>query len=308
MGSKIRRSCYSPEKMGLKRKDLFELDAEPVRPYTKSALIYDHMMRDVDYKSWARYLISLMKLAGIDVRRTKIKGQKLCEFGCGTGNLSLIMSRLGYDVTGVDNSKDMLSQARLKTHAASRVVVSRSTFNKRKVRFINSDMVSYRTSEQYDVAVCIYDSINYLNDEDSVDKFMANVYMALKPGGIFIFDASLESNSLNDPSLFIQRGKHKGIYYQRQSLYDPKEKIHTTRIRIKKGEKLFEEVHRERVFPMETLRKLSSNKGFIEKLAAGDFTLLEADDNSERVHFVLMKPGGLEPSILQTHLKENGET
>ena len=161
---------------------------------------------------------------------------------------------------------------------------------KHSAHFINHDMLTYRSPKQFDAMVCVYDSINYVSDKDSVKKFLGNAFSNLKPGGVFILDASLESNSLNDPSLFIQRGRCGGIHYQRRSLYDRKTKTHTTQIRIKREGKLFEEVHQEHIFSLDTLHKLAAGKGFIEKFAAGDFTMLEADNSSERVHFVLVKP------------------
>ena len=36
------------------------------------------------------------------------------DLGCGTGSLSEVMTRLGYDVIGVDNSEDMLMEAQKK--------------------------------------------------------------------------------------------------------------------------------------------------------------------------------------------------
>ena len=266
--------------MHLLHPDLFELEAENAPPYTISAQIYDHMMREVDYPSWAKYIVLLMKLAGKESSRSKIRGEKFCELACGTGNISLIMSRLGYDVTGIDSSEEMLKVAQAKLAKTKR----------NNSHFINHDMVTYSSEESFDRAICVYDSINYISNTRSVAQFFKNVYASLKPNGTFVFDASLESNSLNDASLFVQHGKYKGVYYQRRSLYDPKTKTHTTRVRVKKNGRIFEEVHREYVYKLDLLRELFRESGFQEKFAAGDFTMLEANDQSERVHFVLMKP------------------
>lgn len=237
-------------------------------------------MREVNYRGWARYLVQLMKAAGIESRRSTIRGEKLCEFGCGTGNVLLIMSRLGYDVTGVDNSLEMLAVARRK------LIRRRSG----TMRLVHHDMVTYSGREKFDRAVCVYDSINYISTSEAIGRFFSTVYASLKPGGAFVFDASMESNSLSDASLFVQQGKHKGIYYHRKSQYDPLAKIHTTYVRVKKGDRVIEEVHREYVYELALIRKLFADAGFQEKFAAGDFSMLEADDRSERVHFVLVKP------------------
>lgn len=260
--------------------DLFGVNAEPAPPYTASAVIYDHMMKEVNYRGWARYLILLMKTAGLESRRAKISGEKLCEFACGTGNISFIMSKLGFDVTGVDSSAGMLAVATAK-------LGRRRAAN---MRLVHHDMVTYSERMAFNRAICVYDSINYISTADSIGRFFASVFESLKPGGVFVFDASLESNSLNDSSLFVQKGKYRGIYYHRKSQYDPRARIHTTYVRVKNGDRVIEEIHREFVYDLPLIRKLFTDAGFQERFAAADFTMLEANDNSERVHFVLVKP------------------
>ncbi|MCL5267981.1 MAG: class I SAM-dependent methyltransferase [Bacteroidetes bacterium] len=259
--------------------DLFQLAAASAPPYSASALVYDHMMKEVDYKSWAKYLIMLMTLAGKKSRRSQVHGETLCDYACGTGNISFIMSRLGYDVTGVDRSEEMLRIAGEKL----------SKNRKDGPRFICYDMTNYVSADSFDRAICVYDSINYIHDTAAIVRFFKSVYRSLKPGGVFVFDASMESNSLGDASLFVQRGVHKGLQYQRKSEYDPTKKTHTTLVRIKKDGRVFEEIHQECVYQLATLRELFGQAGFEEKFAAGDFTMLEANEQSERVHFVLLK-------------------
>lgn len=262
-----------------KSEDLFELEAEEVQPYTASAAIYDHMMKEVNYPGWARYIILLMKTAGGETRRSKIKGQKLCEFACGTGNISAVLSGMGFEVTGIDSSGEMLE-------VAGRKLGGRNN----GIKLIHHNMVSYSGKEEFEKAVCVYDSMNYISTEEAVGRFFRSVYGSMKPGGMFVFDASLESNSLNDSSLFVQHGKHKGVSYHRKSHYDSSERIHTTRVRIRKDGRVLEEIHREYVYDLDVIRTLFTAAGFEERFAAGDFTLLEADNKSERVHFVLVKP------------------
>ena len=156
----------------------------------------------------------------------------------------------------------MLLQAGSKTRRSARNVALSRRSPRNGAYFINHDMLTFaRASHQFDAMVCVYDSINYLDDKKSVGTFMENAFSNLKAGGVFIFDASLESNSLNDPSLFVQRGSYKRIQYQRRSIYDCKTKIHTTLIRIRKDGKLFEETHREHVFDLGTLRNFCRRKG-----------------------------------------------
>lgn len=237
------------------------------------------MMKDVDYKRWAKYLIQLMQVGSVYAKRSNLKDKKLCELGSGTGNIAFHLAKYGFEVTGIDSSTSMLDVARLKSAEG----------RKSEPNFIVHDMVTYLSEIQYDMIVCVYDSINYISGNKNLDLFFRNVFLNLKAGGLFIFDASLEPNSINDPELFVQNGRIKNIAFQRESSYDPKTKTHTTRIRIQKDGRVFEEIHSEYVYGLNTLRRIAVETGFIEKFAAGDFTLLEANENSERVHFILTK-------------------
>lgn len=263
----------------LRRTDLFDLQAETAGPYTECAPIYDHMMKDVDYKRWAKYLIQLMKIADLDIKSSGLRSMQLCELGTGTGNIAIQLSRYGFQVTGVDSSDQMLAIARTKYARKSKL----------GLEFIHNNMVDYRPNVQYDVMICVYDSINYISPYETLELFFNNAFLNLKRRGLFIFDASLEPNSLNDPTVFRQHGKIDGISYQRESSYNPGIKTHTTRLRIKKGDRIFEEVHSEYVYTLEKLKHAACGAGFKEVLTAGDFTLLEATDQSERVHFVMTK-------------------
>jgi len=75
--------------------------------YEQFAYIYDKLMEDVEYKRWAAFIKE--KLSNIDLKENSI-----CELGCGTGNMTMTLAELGYDMTGIDLSYDMLMIAREK--------------------------------------------------------------------------------------------------------------------------------------------------------------------------------------------------
>lgn len=72
--------------------------------YTQFADIYDTLMKDLDYESWADFYEKIFEKYGVS------PGLVL-DLGCGTGTLTNIMSRRGYDMTGVDSSCAMLGKA-----------------------------------------------------------------------------------------------------------------------------------------------------------------------------------------------------
>ena len=68
--------------------------------YTGFARVYDLFMDNVPYGEWSRYLLSLLKEYGA-------KDGIVLELGCGTGKMTRLLSRAGYDMIGIDNSEEM---------------------------------------------------------------------------------------------------------------------------------------------------------------------------------------------------------
>ena len=72
--------------------------------YQQFARIYDQVMRQVDYPTWAEYILNLALKFGFDTRR-------VCDLACGTGSLALLLTRKDCKVVGVDGSAAMLREA-----------------------------------------------------------------------------------------------------------------------------------------------------------------------------------------------------
>ena len=76
--------------------------------YQAFAELYDELMDDVDYESWADYYTRLLSIYGI-------RNGKICECACGTGGLTIPLHRRGFQMTGVDISREMLWEAAQKS-------------------------------------------------------------------------------------------------------------------------------------------------------------------------------------------------
>lgn len=72
--------------------------------YTSFAQVYDMFMDNVDYPAWSKYLIQLLK-------EYQVEDGLVLDLGCGTGNMTELLAKEGYDMIGVDNSEDMLEIA-----------------------------------------------------------------------------------------------------------------------------------------------------------------------------------------------------
>ena len=72
-----------------------------VEPYFALAPIYDEVMEHVDYKRWATYVHKI-------VQQFDHKTDWILDISCGTGSCAKYLLKLGYHVTGSDNSWSML--------------------------------------------------------------------------------------------------------------------------------------------------------------------------------------------------------
>ena len=168
--------------------------------YTGFAEVYDELMDDVPYEEWARFLISVLREYGVGDRvigggecaqqvaakgmEAKLRAENLAaerntvlDLGCGTGTLTELMYRAGFDMIGVDNSEEMLEIALRKRERSGSDIL-----------YLLQDM---RELELYGTvgAVCsICDSLNYILEEKDMVKVFSLVNNYLYPGGIFLFD------------------------------------------------------------------------------------------------------------------------
>ena len=72
--------------------------------YTGFAQVYDELMDNIPYEEWGAYLLELLKDYGVETGL-------VLDMGCGTGSITEILTRAGYDMIGIDNSEDMLAIA-----------------------------------------------------------------------------------------------------------------------------------------------------------------------------------------------------
>ena len=150
--------------------------------YSGFAEIYDALMFDAPYDEWAWWIDK-----GINERlrnerqsdesnapNSDASARIVVDLGCGTGNISVRLAKLGYSVIGVDSSADMLGVAYEKAVSG--------------VLYINQDITQldlYGTAHAF-VSVC--DVMNYILEKESLQKVFERVFLFLNPGGVFIFD------------------------------------------------------------------------------------------------------------------------
>jgi len=106
-----------------------------------------------------------------------VPGIRVLDLACGAGRHAILFAERGFEVIGVDLSKNLLEVA-LKN-------VEESKLN---INFIRSDIRNFMHNEKFDLIVNLFTSFGYFrNDEENFVIFKKASEM-LKPEGFFVFD------------------------------------------------------------------------------------------------------------------------
>ncbi len=137
--------------------------------YSNFARVYDKLMDHIDREAWLKYIISLFD--GHSVRR-------VADCACGTGAISIPLAKLGYSVTGLDASEEMLE-----------IAAQNARRERVEVPFICQDMRHFALHRPQDAVLSVCDGVNYLSLKGA-ESFFKCAYEQLVPGGILLFDVS----------------------------------------------------------------------------------------------------------------------
>lgn len=139
----------------------------------RHAEFYDLFYGSKSYDKEARFVHESLMLYGLQQ-----DGARLLDLACGTGAHALHFSELGYRVTGMDYSPEMLAVARRKTAAQNL-----------SVDFVEQDMRRLPAPEiPFDAAVCLFDSIGYVQTDEALGEVFAGVRSSIRNGGLFVFE------------------------------------------------------------------------------------------------------------------------
>jgi len=155
--------------------------------YSQLARYYDKIYWWKDYEREVSFLTGAFRKYGVEVR-------KLLEVASGTGNHTKILTRLGYDVTGVDISDDVLRIARKKVPSGA--------------TFIRGDMRNLGTfvEGEFDAVVCMFSAISYNVGIPDLLRTLNGFYGRLRHGGIVVFDTHFTKKG------FINRYRGEDIF------------------------------------------------------------------------------------------------
>jgi ubiquinone/menaquinone biosynthesis C-methylase UbiE len=242
--------------------------------FTQVAPWYDALMAGVPYEQWVRYLEEILKHYGR-------APESVLDLACGTGRVSRLLTKKGYDVVGVDGSPGMIEEARKRTPGG-------------EVEYVCQRMERLDLDRRFDLVVSLFDSLNYLTDPDDLRECCRRVFRHLHPKGLFVFDMNgvyaFEANLFNQESY----GPRRKIEYTWRSDYNRKTRLCSVYMdfRVNEGgrRREFHEVHVQRAYTVEEVNGMLEEAGF-DLLAVYDaYTLEPVRPKSDRIFWVAQRP------------------
>lgn len=245
--------------------------------YSGFAEVYDLFMDNIPYEEWTDYVKELLREKGIT-------DGILLDLGCGTGSVTELLAKDGFDMIGIDNSEEMLEIA-LEKKAGSGL----------DILYLLQDMREFELYGTVRGIVSICDSMNYILEEEDLLEVFRLAHNYLDNDGIFIFDMNTRykyEKILADNTFAEDREESSFIW---ENFYDEEEEINqydlSLFIREEDGRyRKYEETHWQRAYEQECVEALIRESG-LELLHVYDaFTKNKPAEDAQRIYYVCRRP------------------
>ncbi len=279
--------------------------------YTGFAQVYDTFMDDTPYEAWCVYLVELLEKyretkqdaaseragsgggfvsggeTGIPENRNDQERNTILDLGCGTGTLTELLARRGYDMIGIDNAADMLE-----------IAMEKRVKSGLDILYLLQDMRSFELYGTVGAVVSVCDSVNYLLEEEDVVETFRLVNNYLYPGGLYIFDFNTVYKYeivIGDTTIAENREACSFIW---DNFYHEEEEIneYDLTIFVQEDEKpdlyrKFQETHYQRGYRLEQMKDYLRQAGLVFVEAVDADTRGAVTEVSERIYVVARECG-----------------
>ncbi len=246
------------------------------KQYSSLASVYDRLNYGCNYETIADFLTNEIR------SNERIKTSLVLDLACGTGKLTFLLRDRGFDMTGIDLSEEMLSQAKDVCYEK----------NISDILWLCQDMTDFELYGTVDACVCTLDSINYLTKLSDVKRCFSLVHNYLIPDGVFVFDINTPKRfkcfyGQND---YVLEDKNTLLAWQND--YNEKTKLCKFYLSIFEEQQngsyeRYDEVQVERCYSRKQIERALSECGFEIIHVKGDFTENPACEDNEKWCFTV---------------------
>jgi ubiquinone/menaquinone biosynthesis C-methylase UbiE len=158
--------------------------------YTDLSGYYDLMCADIDYQAQSQSARRLHQFFGTE-------GKTHLDLACGTGPHIRYFLDAGYQSSGLDLNQPMLDKAQQRCPEA---------------RFMQQNMCNFHLTEPVDLITCFLYSIHYSASIENLKACINSVFKALKPGGVFCFNA-VDKDKIDNSSYVRHQAVFDGSHF-----------------------------------------------------------------------------------------------
>ena len=210
---------------------------------------YDLFNKGKDYDEECSFLEEVFR------RFSSPPVKTILDLGCGTGLHTKELVSKGYELTGLDLSKEMIEIAQTRNSDSD---------------FIVGNMANFNLNKKFDAVICMFSVLGYLTKNKQLEEFFNSVKKHLKEKGLLIIDCWNGLGVMNElPSSREKIVESDGLKIVRKSFPDLDSKRHLNNVKFKvkvfKKEELikeYEEMHNVRFFFPQELKKYLEDSGF----------------------------------------------
>ncbi len=200
--------------------------------YKEFAKYYDKFYKNKNYNKEVEFLINFIN-----------KNDKIIDIGCGTGIHASLLQQKGFDIEGLDFSKEMLDIAKTRLHS----------------NLYLQNMLDINIDKKYDVIISMFAVINHLKDTQELEKCFKNLKKILTDNGKIIIDLHNPQNSGNKKDIY------ENMTRTMEWNYNKDDKIETSKIIYSLNGINYEDSHIFRIFTIDEIKQCCNNVGLVVK-------------------------------------------
>lgn len=188
---------------------------------------------------------------------------KILDVPCGTGRHSVLLARRGYDVTGVDISRDCLK-------------IAKSDFAHKNVHYLHGDMSRLQKFHgNFDAVLNLFTSFGYFSTDKENEVVLRQMAQSLRPGGKLVLNL-IDRDWLMGIYQPVRWFEEKGVLTMEASNYDPKTTYNESQMVIidkRKSKPILKHYHyhRVRLYSKPEILHLMRKVGLRDIKVWGDF-------------------------------------
>lgn len=243
--------------------------------YNEFAYFYDELNGAADYDALYLYVKSQLEKNGI-------QDGIVVDLGCGTGELTLMLTQAGYDMIGVDQSEEMLAVLQEK---ADELEISE------RLLLLRQDILNLDLYGTIRAAISTFDTYNHIGPRENFEKAIEKAAFFMEKDGVFLFDLNTpyKHREVLADNVFDLEGPDATCRWENH--YDEAEQTVDIRIGIHylDTDERFEEHFKEYTYPLEYVEEVLKRYGFRMETVCDGETFAPLTEESQRYIITAIK-------------------